>query len=212
MKPRGTPPGGPPSPLPPPPDIADDAVPPASGKLRPLPPAVIGWLSTAYPWLRAHALRLGLSAGDADDVVQQTIIAAASSWYSYRDTGAGRRAWLWGVMQNCARMHQRHARTELAFSAAAREPLVSDTPDIPVHAASVVQYLRGATTPERWQAFWAVYVEGDSAAEYARRANLSPNTVANLLRLAREDLRAALGRDDAAAKGPLVRRPPRSKP
>lgn len=212
MKPRGTPPGGPPSPPPDPPGTEEEP-PPKSGPFRHLAPGALGWLAAAYPWLVARAGRLGVPEHDAADVAQQTLIAAASSWYSYRKD-ASRRAWLWGVLVNSAADYRRRVQKVRALAAAAKEPLMVPAPaaDAPVLVADAVRHLQAATTPERWSAFWATAVDGDSASEYARRKGLTPNTVANLVRLAREDLRAAIARENAVAAGPLVHRAPRSKP
>lgn len=58
-------------------------------------------------------------------------------------------------------------------------------------------FLRQATTPERWKAI-AAYAKGIPVAEIARREDVPAATVYNWIRLAREDMRAALAREDAA--------------
>jgi DNA-directed RNA polymerase specialized sigma24 family protein len=66
-----------------------------------------------------------------------------------------------------------------------------------VIARSMLRFMRRSTTPERWRALRA-FAKGIPGFVIAQREGVSTASIFTRIRLAREDIAAALARDDAA--------------
>lgn len=140
------------------------------------------------------AFAAGVAPRDVDDVVQLVAVAAARA--AEKDevrwsTPDAFRSWVYVVALRAA---ARHAEEALRETLAPREePVPVPTCEGRYEAIETLAILRASTTPERWRALTS-YARGVPIAEIARRAGLSVPGAYNRIRLAREDIRAALRR------------------
>ncbi|HEY5938225.1 MAG TPA: sigma-70 family RNA polymerase sigma factor, partial [Kofleriaceae bacterium] len=142
-------------------------------------------------WLRRLALALATSADEAEDLLQESRIAA---WRSAPDTSRPMRPWLAKVIRDVAGMRRRsetrrHAR-EVGY-----EPQPAAAPDelleqMRLHRL-LVDLVMELEEPYRSTVI-ARFVEGRSAAAIARSAGIPESTVRGRLREALARLRSAL--------------------
>jgi RNA polymerase sigma-70 factor (ECF subfamily) len=151
-------------------------------------------------WLRRLALRLANDRDDADDLVQDTWIAA---WQRVPDADRPLRPWLTKVVRDIARMRRRAERRR-ASRESAIEPTVGASPDELLAQLRLHRLLTDLVLeleePFR-STILARFVEGRSAVDIARSAGIPDSTVRWRLREGLGRLRAQL---DARAEGRKV--------
>ena len=150
--------------------------------------------------LRALARSLVYGDADADDLLQDTAIAALQ--HPPADTGHPPRSWLAAVLRNRWRMDRRsdarrRAREQaVALAAADREPDLD-----PVARARALERLAAAVValdePFRTTVIWR-YLDGKTSAQIARELGVPAATVRSRLKTALGRLRTAL--DDSAPR------------
>jgi RNA polymerase sigma factor (sigma-70 family) len=154
------------------------------------------------PWLRAFARRFA-QGPDADDLVQDTILAAARA---RRPEVHSSRGWWAGVLRNTWRMRlrgddRRRVREEVASHPRSGSPDASDTPEARAYADQIVGALRDALSDldavDR-ALLVARYVDERTATELAAEHRLPASTVRSRLSRARARVR---GRVEAQCGG-----------
>lgn len=157
------------------------------------------WCRQEIPALRRFLLRRGVSAADADDLVQDTLVVV---WQKLGRIRPGReRSFLFGTAMRICMNHQRtkHRRHRLleddpgAILPAARphcaDVLAGQERRHALHAAI-------ARLPARTrEVVVSVEIEERSVTETARHCGISAKTVSNLLTRARRKLRQVLDGD-----------------
>jgi RNA polymerase sigma-70 factor (ECF subfamily) len=144
-------------------------------------PPVFRWCRTA-----------GLQETDAADVAQEVFRAVFQGIdrFERKTAGPSLRAWLYAITRNKIRDHFRRLKNEPAGGGGARadelierlaampetDPAPADgyVAELAQRALSLIQTEFETTT---WQAFWAMAVEGQSAADAAARLGLSTAAV-----------------------------------
>lgn len=159
-----------------------------------------------FSWCR----RFGLSLEDAADVTQDVWQSVAGAIGRFERDRGGFRAWLYTVVRNKIHDHfrkagKRPAAAEGGSAAHERLAAVPDAePDDDASVAETVSLLRRALEvvrrdfePHTWDAFWALSVEGRTAAETATALRTTPDAVyqakARVMRRLRETLGEQLG-------------------
>lgn len=139
--------------------------------------------------LRSAYLLLGGS-GEAEDLVQETLLQAARSFRRFRGE-SGLYTWLHGILLNVTRTHQRRAARTVYV--AAPEP-VEVAPadqgrqlDAEMTAAAMLAALR-RLTPEHREVVVLHYYEQLPVEEIARRTGVGAGTVKSRLHYARQQL------------------------
>ncbi len=142
-------------------------------------------------WVRALAQRL-VGAGDADDVAQDTLIAALE--HAPRDP-LHRRSWLARVTTNFARLKHRgdahRTQREMRASHPEAQPSASETLERLEAQRALVDALRALDEPYRTTVMRR-YFDNESAADIARTENVPAATVRWRLMRGVEELRAKL--------------------
>lgn len=139
-----------------------------------------------------YAFRLAGDAADAEDLTQQTFLAAQLKFDQLRSAEHAR-AWLMAILRN-AYFKSRRKRVPLA---AARLELDLDSlPEEPQVSAEIDQQRLQSALDELPEEFKSVlllfYFEGCSYREIAEKQNLPPGTVMSRLSRAKSHLRARL--------------------
>lgn len=144
-------------------------------------PLVYRWCGTA-----------GLQEQDADDVAQEVFHAVFQgiARFKRQTVGPSLRAWLYAITRNKIRDHFRRLQNEPAADGGSdgheRFERLAELPETDPESARryVAELSQRALTliqtefePTTWQAFWAMAVEGMSAAEAAERLGLSTAAV-----------------------------------
>jgi RNA polymerase sigma-70 factor (ECF subfamily) len=142
--------------------------------------------------LYRYAFRLTGSADDAEDLTQQTFLAAQQNLNQLREL-AFARAWLFTILRNC---YLKSLRRRLPMSAAALDLNIDDLPeDAPQPVEIDRERLQGALD-ELSSEFKVVvlmfYFEGRSYREIAGQLNLPLGTVMSRLSRAKSHLRGRL--------------------
>lgn len=173
-------------------------------------------LARLYPVIRRAVRVLLPDAATADDVTQEAAIRVLVKWSRFvpppgtaEDIRRAKRAWVARIAIYVVREWHEAARAqkraaELVTDPADMEAAVGGAaPDAETLAIGLetLRELEGATTPERWHAFYAHHVEGRSGVIIARETGAPVNTVYTWIRLATLDIRAFLARGEAAARG-----------
>ncbi len=144
-------------------------------------------------WVRELARGLVRDASDADDLAQDTFVAALRG--APRERGAAR-AWLAGIARRLAWKRQRDRHRELALDQAALERAGTSSPQaierLELHEL-LARELRALREPLR-AALIERYVHGRSAAEIAEQSGVPLPTVRSRLQLGLEELRSRLDR------------------
>jgi RNA polymerase sigma-70 factor, ECF subfamily len=146
------------------------------------------------PWL-ATRLRAVLPAGDVEDVLQETFLAAWAGAGGYRPFGAVG-AWLWGIARRQAAVYlRRRGPVELCPVTPGEGDAASDPAEaalIRLDMARAVEGLGpdGSADREVWQ---LMYVEDRPVNEVARLMGVPAGTVKSRAHRIRRILRGALG-------------------
>ncbi|MDX1947436.1 MAG: sigma-70 family RNA polymerase sigma factor, partial [Pirellulaceae bacterium] len=156
-----------------------------------------------YGWLR----RAGLSAEDAGDVTQETLLGVASAVGAFRQGGTGSfRGWLWTIAR--FKLIDFRRRREIALAAGGSvaqqqlaelaeqypgddDPVAGQPINALVHRA--LSQVQAEFEPHTWSAFWQVVVEDRSTADVATELGLSTNSVRQARSRVLRRLRAQLG-------------------
>lgn len=148
--------------------------------------------------IKSAAYAAGVEPRDAEDIVQLVAVAAARAaekgdvaWPS----PDAFRSWVYIVALRDALRYAERARRDAVGPQ--EEPEVTPTCEGRYEAIEMLAILRASTTPERWKALTS-YARGVPIGEIARRAGLSVPGAYNRIRLARDDMRAALARAGAS--------------
>jgi RNA polymerase sigma-70 factor (ECF subfamily) len=137
-------------------------------------------------YLYGIAYSLSASAADAEDLVQETFIAALNSTFR----GESRvRTWLVGILVRRAgmlrRTKRRHPTSPLNVEPAGTRPAATAAADVRMDLAVMLEQL----SPEHQQVIILRELEGLSYDEMARVVGVPRGTIESRLHRAREDLR-----------------------
>lgn len=159
-------------------------------------------LAEQIPYLRRYArLLAGPDRGDADDLVQETLLKAISSLDRFR-AGAELRAWLTTIMINTYRSERRRARTRRAYLEA--QPLDEPGGEPTQQAWMELQSLTEALAklpPEQREAITLMAVEDVRYVDAARILNVKLGTFMSRIARGRAALRRLLdGQPEAPRK------------
>ena len=156
----------------------------------------------AYVWRSAR--RLGVSQGEADDVVQETFLTVHRLLDSYEHQGT-LRSWLFSVLFRVVQRHRRSSRrrTALTDSEANVDAVpcsVAGAPDKTAEtneSVRVLEEILGTLDPEKRAVLVLAELEEKTIAEIAEILAINVNTASSRLRLAREHLETAMARHHA---------------
>jgi len=154
------------------------------------------------PFVGRWVTRLGIPSHAIEDVVQEIFLTV----YSKLDQFEGRaslRSWMFGVTIRVTRNYRRKRTTGRAGEEDAIGDAVAGGTAHPEAAAAqtealtLLQQILNGLDDDRREVFVLAELEELSAAEIATLLEISSNTVASRLRLAREEVRAAWARAQA---------------
>jgi RNA polymerase sigma-70 factor (ECF subfamily) len=145
--------------------------------------------------LFAYAYRLTGSAADAEDLTQQTYLAACAAFASLRDPNAAR-AWLYAILRSQYLKHFCRP-SGLVFDEGQTEldQIPEELPAEPEFDQELLQRALDSLPTEFKVVVLMFYFEGCSYKEIARQLNLPPGTVMSRLARAKQRLRKALLHD-----------------
>jgi RNA polymerase sigma factor (sigma-70 family) len=147
--------------------------------------------------VRSFVARLGVDAGDIDDLAQSTFLTAMSAAASFHGGGSAR-AWLLGIAVNLVRRRRRSLARLAARVAAWAQESHEDAALTPEDATDLSERSRRAAralmrlSDRKRDVFVMVVMEGMSAEEVASSLGIPIGTVWTRLHHARRDLRARL--------------------
>ncbi|MBN9163967.1 MAG: RNA polymerase sigma factor [Myxococcales bacterium] len=152
-----------------------------------------------YVWKAAR--RLGLTPTEADDAVQETFLTAHRRAASY-DARGFERSWLFSILYNVVlhhrRSHQRRtARTEDGFDLDVLPSPSSVAPDQRAETsegARILEEILAGLEPERRAVLVLAEFEERPVSEIAEILGINVSTATSRLRLAREQVEAAMAR------------------
>ncbi len=152
-----------------------------------------------YVWKAAR--RLGLTPSEADDAVQETFLTAHRRAASY-DARGFERSWLFSILYNVVlhhrRSHQRRsARTEDGFDLDVLPSPSSVAPDQRAETserARILEEILVGLEPERRAVLVLAEFEERPVSEIAEILGINESTATSRLRLAREQVEAAIAR------------------
>jgi RNA polymerase sigma-70 factor (ECF subfamily) len=150
--------------------------------------------------VRGFVSRLGVPAGDVDDLVQSTFLLVLRAAGKFRDpTGHGSaRAWLLGLASNLVWRHRRslgRAASRAMAWALCRAPQRATTPAEAfegTETARRAQRALGRLTPRHRETFILVVLEGVSGEDAAARLRVPVATLWTRVHRARRELRKDL--------------------
>ena len=149
--------------------------------------------------VRRFLVRLGVSPGDLDDLVQQTFVEVIRA-ASHFDGRLSARAWLLGVAATMVRRHRRsfaRMASRLAAWARARAENHTETPSDSFEGRETEARFWAALerlSPKKREVFALVTLEGATGEEAAALLGVPLNTVWTRLHHARDEIRYFLGR------------------
>ncbi|MBW2736038.1 MAG: sigma-70 family RNA polymerase sigma factor, partial [Deltaproteobacteria bacterium] len=150
--------------------------------------------------LRAAAMRYVRNHGDADDLVQETLLRAYTAWERYQ-SGTNCRAWLLRILTNSFINEYRRGVRERRFRQGQDPTLHARRANVNANPESVlmegligdeVSAALGALAPSYRQVVTLADLDGLSYKEIARRLNCPMGTVMSRLHRARRQLGDAL--------------------
>ncbi|MEM7153761.1 MAG: sigma-70 family RNA polymerase sigma factor [Myxococcota bacterium] len=172
-------------------------------------------LSDELQWLGALARRVALNRDDADDLVQETWLAAEQST---AEPTRSKRAWLGGVLRNRERMRRRGAVRRRQREQRVAPDEVEASPEVDVHRQQVLTAVREALDEldegDR-QLLLARYCDEHAASTLAERLGIPASTVRSRLSRATARVRRSLDErwgGDRGAWAPAVLAIPRPAP
>jgi RNA polymerase sigma-70 factor (ECF subfamily) len=172
--------------------------------MRPTDPATsLESLLAERAWLQALARRLVRDESAADDLAQETWLAALRRAPA-RSTSA--RAWLAAVLRNALRDRRRAETSRARREFAVARPEANDEPDVVARADAhlrLAQAVHDLDEPYRTTVLLR-YFDGLEIAEIAARLGTSEDAVRMRLRRAIAQLRGELGEDDRRAWAVLL--------
>ncbi len=140
----------------------------------------------------------------ADDLVQNTLIKAASNWHTLRDP-AKLDAWLFSILTNCWRMHLRSQRKFESLADVPEDFLIDErTPELIHEAREVVDRIRLAVASLpvlHREVVTLVDLEEFSYLEVARILDVPAGTVMSRLARGRQPLRIVIEQHSRSAQG-----------
>jgi RNA polymerase sigma-70 factor (ECF subfamily) len=155
----------------------------------PGPPQFAEIFQTHADFVWRSLRRLGLSAADAEDALQEVFLVVYRRLDSYEERGV-MRAWLFTISRQVANHYRRGAaRSERKQQAIAREELSQDDPhDAFVRGESValVRALLSDLSEPQAMVFWLAEIEEMTMPEVATALGVNLNTAYGRLRLARK--------------------------
>jgi RNA polymerase sigma-70 factor (ECF subfamily) len=137
-----------------------------------------------YRWCRIN----GLQEPDADDVIQDVFHAVFQGIARFqRETvGQSMRGWLWTITRNkiCDHFRRRQAEPIASGGTAGQEVFaqLADMPELDVGPVEsyiaelsqrALRFIQTEFEASTWQAFWAMAIEGRSAADTARQLGIT---------------------------------------
>jgi RNA polymerase sigma factor (sigma-70 family) len=147
-------------------------------------------------WLRRFAAMLARDVDEAEDLVQETLVAAWAS--PPRDAGRPARPWLATVLRNRFRMQRRAgARRELREGIGAGVSATTAEPERELERLEVLRVLLAELdhlAPEDQKILVRRFFEGESAAEIATHLRIPAATVRSRIFRSLQRLRGALDR------------------
>ena len=152
------------------------------------------WYGESFPGLYAYALwRCGGARHPADEVVQETWLAAVRRLRSFDPARGSFAGWLRAIAANVLRNHfRREPRRRAASRAAARPEAQTAGPEEERRERAERIAAALAALPERYEAVLrAKYLEGQSVAAIAAATGDTPKAVESLLSRARQAFRDA---------------------
>jgi RNA polymerase sigma factor (sigma-70 family) len=172
-----------------------------------LKPSEIGPLvERLRPALRRILRSFGVPPHDADDLLQETFLAAIRKW----DEIDNKEAWMLGALRNRCAVYWRRRYASLfdAVDADLLEALSRPQP-APQERAALVWDLESvfASLPLRHRAvLWLRFGMGLATEEVAERLGYSPTSIRKLIGRSLDRLRLAVSAPAPAATAPVVRR------
>ncbi|MDF2692490.1 MAG: polymerase sigma factor RpoE [Labilithrix sp.] len=158
----------------------------------------------AYVWKSAR--RLGVSQGEADDVVQETFLTVHRLLETYEHQGS-ERSWLFSVLFRIVQRHHRSNRRRTALTEDGTnvdlEAVAGPSASAPDRSAETKETIRtleeilDSLDPEKRAVLVLAEFEEKPIAEIAEIVGTNINTAASRLRLAREHVEAAMARHRA---------------
>lgn len=151
-----------------------------------------------FAWRTARYL--GVSAADAQDVVQEVFIVVHRRLADY-EVGSSPRAWIAGITRRVV-MHHHRSRVRTQRREAALDPPAKshETPDDTVSRREAEAFLTAfldKLPQKKREAFVLGELEGLSVPEIVEITGANPNTIQSRLRSAREAFQASVDRRDA---------------
>lgn len=146
------------------------------------------WARPHLTVLHRYAARL-VGPGDADDVVQESLVRAWRRWSTYDDRRGAPLPWLIAIVRDRGTRHRARRRTHLEL-AAADGPAATADPDVDLERA-----IRALPARQR-EALDLYYFVDLDIATVAQVMGCAPGTVRATLHQARAALRALIGDDD----------------
>ena len=143
------------------------------------------------PWLAAR-LRVVLPAGDVEDVLQETFLAAWRGAGGYRPEGAAG-GWLWGIARRqAALLLRRRGPATAVLSELSQALAVGDEADSAVTRADLADAVAALEPAER-EVWRLMYEQDRPVAEVAELTGVPAGTVKSRAYRVRRVLRAGLG-------------------
>jgi RNA polymerase sigma-70 factor (ECF subfamily) len=148
--------------------------------------------------LYAYALRLTGDPAQADDVVQDALVAIWRSAGKFRGEGH-LLAWLLGIVHHTAIKSLRHRSTPISEQMEASLPTGDPMPEEQVQASEQTEWIRQGLerlSPEHRAALELVFYQGLSLQEAAQVCGCPVGTIKSRLSYARQQLRGMLSRTE----------------
>jgi RNA polymerase sigma-70 factor, ECF subfamily len=153
----------------------------------------------AYVW--GAARRLGLSPAEADDVVQETFLSALRLADSYKPQGS-ERSWLFSLLFRAVQHHRRSHRRQTAHTEdgvnldvlPGSSEVAPDKRAETSESVRILEEILDGLDPDRRAVLVLAEVEEKPVSEIAEILGINVNTATSRLRLAREQVEAAMAR------------------
>ncbi|MFV8756055.1 sigma-70 family RNA polymerase sigma factor [Nannocystaceae bacterium ST9] len=139
-----------------------------------------------YAFVWRCAKRMGVPAGDLDDVLQDTFVAAYRRFESW-DRESRATTWLFGILRNVMRNRVRGLiRHQRRIDALARETAPPEQPGERMLASELLRGFLASLDDDKRAVFVLAELEGLTGSEIGRALAISPNTASSRLRAARQ--------------------------